>query len=512
MKGDGKEFELKLELDEEGLASLAANPALKQLAIKPSRQRMLKSTYFDTPDHRLHKAGISFRIRDAAGKLTQTVKQGTQVRGGVSNPVEIEAPTSGMIPDPSAITDQAMLAQLRGLADFGTLRPVFSVEVMRTTHQLSLDGAKMELALDHGQLRSPRKVRPICEAELELESGDLEPFLEIATRLFSDIAIRFGTASKAQKGFDLLSRAKAAEPKPANAWRPQIDASQDVAEGFGVICQSTCDQILNNWPGLLSGDDPEFAHQLRIGLRRLRSTLLVFREVVDNATLRSLNEELGHIGRVVGGLRNLDVMIEDIVDPALRKSKPTEESLRLRELVTERCKAERRKVRRTLAQRAWNPLLLRVALLPHGAGWARDAIHGRGIEEHAHSVLEHCWKTVRKRADRLDALSDEKRHRLRKDMKVLRYAIEFFSAILPEEETKNFVRELKSLQDRFGYLNDVALAQTLPEMLGTSETADPKLAETIGYVLGWHQARAELELADAARQWKRLRKQARPWD
>ena len=95
---------------------------------------------------------------------------------------------------------------------------------------------------------------------------------------------------------------------------------------------------------------------------------------------------------------------------------------------------------------------------------------------------------------------------------MLRYAIEFFSRALPAEETKAFLRELKSLQDRFGYLNDVALAQTLPEMLGTSETADPKLAETIGYVLGWHQARAELELADAARQWKRLRKQARPWD
>ena len=118
---------------------------------------------------------------------------------------------------------------------------------------------------------------------------------------------------------------------------------------------------------------------------------------------------------------------------------------------------------------------------------------------------------MRKRADQLEKLSDEQRHRLRKDLKILRYAIEFFSPILPDDKTKAFVKQLRLLQDRFGYLNDVVLAQSLPELLGKEEAGDPQLAEAIGFVLGWHSARAGHELADANILWKRLKKQHRPW-
>ena len=118
---------------------------------------------------------------------------------------------------------------------------------------------------------------------------------------------------------------------------------------------------------------------------------------------------------------------------------------------------------------------------------------------------------MRKRADQLEKLSDEQRHRLRKDLKILRYAIEFFSPILPTDQTKAFVKQLRLLQDRFGYLNDVVLAQSLPKLLGKEEAGDPQLAEAIGFVLGWHSARAGHELEDANILWKRLKKLHKPW-
>jgi hypothetical protein len=48
-------------------------------------------------------------------------------------------------------------------------------------------------------------------------------------------------------------------------------------------------------------------------------------------------------------------------------------------------------------------------------------------------------------------------------------------------------------------------------MLGAEEAGDPELGEAIGFVLGWHSSRATRELAEAAKQWKRLKRLAKPW-
>ena len=209
-------------------------------------------------------------------------------------------------------------------------------------------------------------------------------------------------------------------------------------------------------------------------------------------------------------------MVADIVEPTTKSAPKSGHNLaaieRLEALITEQCAAERRKVKYELRLRRWNSLLLRIALLPYGGAWRQSAREDLTILKHADDALETCWKRVKKRADKLERLSDEKRHRLRKDLKVLRYAIEFFSSILPAEEGKAYVKQLKTLQDSFGYLNDVALANTLPQMLETEIAADPGLAEAVGFVLGWHDSRAGTELVDAAKRWNRLKKQPKLWD
>ncbi len=511
MKGEDEEFELKLELDNEGLSALADSPALAELTSGKVRRRELKSTYFDTPDHRLNQAGFTLRVRDVEGRHVQTVKLGTAMHGGISNPIEVEARIDGKTPDAQAITDEAIRERLCALADFGELKPVFSTEINRTDHPVTFDGARAELSLDSGQLRTPRKVRPLCEAELELKSGNIDAFLAMATRLFANTPIRFSTLSKAQRGYRQLSRTPRPPRRPANAWRAEFDGKESVSGAFALICQSACDQILANWSGSLDEDDPEFVHQLRIGLRRQRTALRVFRRSIDNEALRALGKELGHVGRVVGHLRNLDVMVEDIVRPALEHGRDPEAIARLGELIAGRCRIERRRVKHELRLRRWNPLLLRLSLLPHGAGWARTTSPKGSLPDFLSDAIDHCWHGVKKQADRLESLSNEQRHRLRKDLKVLRYAVEFFSPIMPADETKGFVRQLKLLQDRFGYLNDVVLARSLPDLLAREEADDPRLAEAIGFVLGWHSARAGHELADAGELWKRLKKQDKPW-
>ena len=58
-----KEIELKLEFDPADAARLASHPALRA-GSAPHLEHQLISTYFDTPDGALHKAGVYLRVRE----------------------------------------------------------------------------------------------------------------------------------------------------------------------------------------------------------------------------------------------------------------------------------------------------------------------------------------------------------------------------------------------------------------------------------------------------------------
>jgi CHAD domain-containing protein len=93
-------------------------------------------------------------------------------------------------------------------------------------------------------------------------------------------------------------------------------------------------------------------------------------------------------------------------------------------------------------------------------------------------------------------------HRLRIDIKKLRYAAEFFSALY-DRKSRAYTSALAGLQELLGGLNDAATVERLCEAL--RHAAAELDAEAIGVVRGWaaSSARAHLELLPAA--WKRFR-------
>ncbi|GIL00724.1 MAG: inorganic triphosphatase [Alphaproteobacteria bacterium] len=503
------EFELKLELGEDDIATIAGSAPLAEMTNGAACRRRLRSTYFDTAERTLERAGVSLRIRETEAGRVQTVKVGTEVAGGVSNPIEDETPTTRTRPHPGAIGDEKLRGRLVDLVDFTALRPVFRTDIDRVTHRLVGPGVEAELSFDTGRLVAGRRSEPISEVELELLSGDIDAFCELVLRLFGDVPIRLSTRSKAGRGYDLIAGG-AARPGPARAATPPLRADDEVAGAFAAVCAAAATQILDNWSRLACDKDPEIAHQLRIGLRRLRTALRVFRPAIDSPTLRDMRRDLAEVGRIVGNLRNADVMLGDIVRPALGDPASRDAADRVVALLARHCGGERERVAATLAGPRWNRLALRVALLPHGAGWSTAAAGGE-VGRLAAIALGSCWKKVCRRGRKLERLDDAGRHQLRKDLKTLRYAAEFFAPMLPAGKCGRFLRRLKTLQDGFGYLNDVVLAGTLPGMLPDDLRADPAVQRTVGFVLGWHRALAEREWASARERWRRLARQQLPW-
>ncbi len=509
MRDEPKEFELKFEVAEDALPDVAA--ASERLAADgPVRQRIL-STYFDTGKHALRHAGISLRVRRIGGGWRQTVKLDTDVHGGVSNPTEIETPVPGKKPQLDLIADRKVRKKLRKLVGKKKLKPLFRTDVLRTTHLIKSSDSEVELALDGGSIEAKNGMAAICEAELELKRGDAVDLLEVAQHLFSDVPFGFGSQSKASRGYQLIASGEPEPLAPVKASKPSVHPRENVSQAFARISQSSADQVLNNWKGLQTGDDPEFAHQMRVGLRRLRTAVRVFRGAIDTPELRTLVRDLGLLGRRVGKLRDADVLLADIARPVLNSPESPGGARELERFLGKHGDAVRKSLRREFQETGWNALLLRVSLLPHGAGWAGNVDADGEIADYAPLALEKCWKPVIKRASRLDDLDTEERHSLRKNLKTLRYTLEFFAPALPAGKAEKFVEHLKELQDSFGYLNDVALAQTLPEITKGATQKSRRLSRTVSDVLDWHSQQAEDAWRNTQQQWRQLEEQPKPW-
>ena len=59
---DQRELELRIELTPEQLHQLDQHPALSEMTVEQPNTKTLRSIYFDTPDQRLPKAGISLLV------------------------------------------------------------------------------------------------------------------------------------------------------------------------------------------------------------------------------------------------------------------------------------------------------------------------------------------------------------------------------------------------------------------------------------------------------------------
>ena len=505
----GKELELKLELTPEELQRVGAHPALDDLTVGKPVTRVLRSIYFDTPDHRLRARGISLRLRAIGDQWVQTVKGGKGVKNGVSNPDELEAVVARPEPDLAAIDDVKVRRAIERVARRSALEPQFETIVTRTTRQLHSEKGDLELALDEGVVRTGAAEGKLCEAELELKAGSPECLLETAAALFSAEPIRLADATKADRGYELALGRSDRSLVPHKAHNPALNGAETCGEALAMFVASAADQIVTNRTAVLETDDPEAAHQLRVGLRRLRSSLRAFRPIEASAATRGLQSHARALGQSIGDLRNADIFIEGIHAPvaATRKGEPG--FAELREALLAHRTAVRAKARKALTSEQWSKLQLYLALWPQTV--KDNPRLAASVRSFADEALGRSWKKIARRGARLESLSPEERHEMRKALKGFRYAVEFFASLYDGRKVGRFIKDLKKLQDVFGYVNDVTTAQALNAIADERCPGSPAAQRAAGYVLGWHEVRSEHAWDSVAEVWHRLAQRRRFW-
>jgi triphosphatase len=475
MKSSGREIELKFSCGPEDLATiLAAAPA------GDDETRELISVYFDTQDLVLQKAGASLRVREHKGRRVQTVKRG---RGLVRE--EHEAPIEGLAPDPALDPLPSLLP------DGAMLKPAFNVRVSRRQRTFRYRDAEIELALDQGEVTGGDQRSPICEVELELKSGPSAALFALARELAVAAPLYLAFDSKAARGQALVAGAG------PYAQRSKLALSGEVTigEAFQAIARQALGQIATNAAALRIQPELEAVHQLRVGVRRLRSALTTFEPLLEGAGLDKLAADFRWLGQTCDAARNLDVFADETLAPAELAENPHAGLAALRKAVEAARQTAWAKAGDAVACERFRILMIDAAAWVETGEWRDDHDAKALLKPFARHALDRHLKQLRKKGKKAWIGGDEARHHLRIQAKKLRYACEGLASLYGEKRAARYLGRLKDLQDALGALNDLATAEPLIASLSLS----PKAAFVAGELVGLKLAEKPQLVARAAK-------------
>lgn len=267
------EVELKFQVPAASRAPLAAEMQRGKAA--PERIS-LAASYLDTPDRRLARAGLAWRLRREGRQWVQTLK----AAGATAlERFEHDAPRTGPVHDAFAHAGTGpgdrlieILQQARGQGLEPRVR--YATEVRRTLRRIRTRGAVVEVALDEGHLSAGGVRLPIREIEFELVSGSPTAMLALAERWRRRFGLVLDPRSKAERGDRLAEGHRS--PAVRHARAPQRpDGAGPLAAVVSAIDEGLS-QVMHNAIGLIDGDaslGPAHASQLCEGIRRVLEAL-----------------------------------------------------------------------------------------------------------------------------------------------------------------------------------------------------------------------------------------------
>jgi inorganic triphosphatase YgiF len=502
------EIELKFRVSAARRAAVARAVA----GPRPGAPLRLQAAYFDTSDRALARAGLALRLRREGSQWVQTLK-GTGNDGMTR--LEHNAPRAG----PGAALPALDLELHAGTgvgdrltrvlrdATEPTLQCLFRTDIRRLRRAVRTARGTVELAFDTGHILAGTERLPVCELEIELLRGSPMAVIETARRWVDRHGLWLDTRSKAERG-DLLARGLAQAPQRGAA-AVSLKRGMQWSEARRAVLASCLEQVSVNASQVAAGDfADEHVHQLRVGLRRLRTALRLFDgKRADPPLVEAAGQWFGQLG-TARDQAAVAAPLHAEMQRALQGIGLALPAPRL-PVAAGACDDPVTGARSALVQHLMLDLL--ATLQASGAGEARsdtfampDADTAEPLRNALARRLNRWHRRVARDVARFAELDDAQRHMLRKRAKRLRYAAEFAAALFEPGAVRRYVKPLRALQDALGSLNDVAVA------IDAFRTAQADGAPAL-FALGWLAARREALLAHSAPTLKGFAKARRFW-
>lgn len=511
----------------------------------------LRALYFDTPSRALARARISLRLRLEGNQWVQTLKM-----PGEHSLSRIEINQDR----PEATLDLAIYAgtptgdALSGLTE--ALQVCYETDVQRLLRDIRTRSGVVELAFDRGWLRAGTLQLPISEVEFELKRGKLEAVFEIGRTWQQRFGLILDFRSKAERGDRLAQlaqtlttleaqdtsdtasieqQAQDRAQQVADFWKPRSAASidlatvikeRDAAQALAAVTSECLEHIVRNTAVLCEVDTagvcraatPEHVHQLRVGIRRLRSAWSFFDGLTELPSPEHRQKIKSYFSQL-GGTRDEDVLKESILPalgvaglpPLVLPTSPHQDSSTQHVASTD----FQSWLLDTLAQ-CTIPVTTSDALTKPAAttiqASSTDFEFPRALRPVRKPALKPLLiKKLKKWHQQIvrnglvfQTLDIEQQHALRKKSKRLRYALQFCESLFPESNLSIYRKPLANVQDILGEMNDLYVAQPLFESLKSDQPQ-------AWFACGWIQARLGTLTKEACEAFKKFAETSPPW-
>ncbi|NLC35579.1 MAG: CHAD domain-containing protein [Alcaligenaceae bacterium] len=478
----------------------------------------LHARYYDTATQRLAQAGIALRLRREGDNWIQTIK--------LPGPDELSR-IEWNHPRPEAVLDLSVYdgTHIEGLmAELGNrLICRYITHVTRLKKEVPTASGIAELAYDEGAILAGGLALPIHELELEGVSGEAADLFKLSREWLHDHELILELRSKAARGDALASlevgslgdtqatalKLASQGGKPARlpalaaehvlrlaapARAGQLTLAPDASLGAAYLeCANDCaSQIIRN-SSFLAGVDGmktsheqriEYVHQIRVGIRRLRTCWQLFGKAAECPD--DLLENLKHHFQIFGQARDLDVIQTELLPRLIHAGMPPNtapDTLEISDTSSARAGLT--------AAPEYQQVLL--DLLEHLVLYGDKLPNDRALNKRAAPQLckrLNIWLSdIKSKASAFLEADWDERHMMRKRVKRLRYGMEFSQGALDPARLTPLRNALMSAQKALGQLNDLYVAAEYYRGAGARHTSAM-------FALGWlaatqgHEAQA----------------------
>ena len=500
------EFELKFEIPAQSLPKVVA-----AVHAKKAQLQILQACYFDTKDGALAKNGLVLRMRKEGNDWVQTAKGMTNnslerlehnvniglSKTNVTETIALGSKAANSKPsnpmpsiDLSRHQDEGIgkliMRALKIKPDdtFPELIPLYETDVQRLKYTVKHAGSLIEIALDQGMVISGGRSATLCELEIELKQGQPEHAIALARTWCANYGLWLSTINKSMKGQrlhdGLLSSQLKHEVLEAKLKLKRHSNAQQMVK---AVFQSCLNQILANASEISSGSqNAEHVHQLRVGIRRLRTAMRELNVLVDGID-PAWEMPLIDAFRALGQHRDDDHLTHKLQPQIVAAGGPRFDTRRDE---TANLNTGILDISLVMRSKVFQDTLLCLIGYAHSsylsdfndeADAAKENYKHKKVNKILAKRFDKLHQKIVKEGKKFLALTETQQHSVRKHFKRLRYLAEFSAPLFSTSATARkralaFITALKPVQDALGFYNDELMAlQTYRTLAATDQRA-----------------------------------------